>query len=175
MNKFFKALKKGNKQELRFTNWLVRNCKNIKDIWFRLDGWFDLSLIRNNIWETYEIKADFFSHDEVNYKNITIPADSYNTLFIEFQSWGKDSGIKTTLADNWVIIMTRMSEIWIIPTKELRELIDEHNFEIKEGGDENMSKGYLIPRNKFKHKFQIYKDDEPDFRVRDEFNFQQKS
>ena len=96
-------------------------------------------------------------------------------MFIEFQSWGKDSGIKTTLADNWVIIMTRMSEIWIIPTKELRELIDEHNFEIKEGGDENMSKGYLIPRNKFKHKFQIYKDDEPDFRVRDEFNFQQKS
>jgi len=177
MNKFIKDLKKGNKQELRFANWLLRNSKNIKEVTFRQDGWFDLSIIKNEEWITFEIKGDFFSHDERHYRNITVPPDPYNTLFIEFESKGKNSGIRTTLADYWVIILTLMDEIWIIPTKELREIIEENShsqkrFEEKEGGDDKLSKGYLIPRDKFKHKFKIFKDEEPDYRFRDEFNIQ---
>lgn len=177
MNKFFKDLKKGNNEEVRFANWLIRNNKNIKEIIFRQDGWFDLSVIRNGEWQTFEIKGDFFSHDERQYKNITVPGDSYNTLFIEFESYGKRSGIKTTLADYWVIVLTLMDEIWIIPTKELREIIEENSysqkrFEEKKGGDDKMSKGYLIPRDKYKHKFKIFKDEQPDYGFRDEFNIQ---
>jgi hypothetical protein len=168
---FHNTLSKGKKQELRFANWLLKNNKSVKDFYFRDDGWYDLEVTLNNEFTTFEIKSDFFSRDEREFRNMLVPGDSYRTLFIEFSSWGKKSGIATTLADYWVIVMTLMDEIWIIPTKELRLLIDQNTFEEKTGGDENKSIGYLIPRDKFKYKFKISKDEQPDHTIRNEFNF----
>lgn len=173
-NNFQKSLKKGNKEEIRFANWLLRNNKSVYDFHFKNTGWWDLDVILNNEFVTFEVKADLFSRDERQYKNITVPADPYGTLFIEFNSWGKKSGISTTLADHWVIVMALMDEIWIISTKDLRSIIEQNNFQEKTGGDENKSTGYLIPREKFKNKFKIYKDDEPDYTIRNGFNFQHR-
>jgi HKD family nuclease len=50
-----------------------------------------------------------------------------------------------------------LKEAWAIPTKKLKKLLTENNFELKENaGDENSNtKGYVIPKNKYITHFKV--------------------
>jgi hypothetical protein len=69
-------------------------------------------------------------------------------LFIEYESRDKPSGLATTTADYWIYRMSELDSSLILPTKALKEVCRvyfKQNIFIKNGGDNNTSKGFLIP------------------------------
>jgi hypothetical protein len=71
-------------------------------------------------------------------------------VFVEYQSRGKDSGIKTTKADYWVFCLWRPDKkkhTWVIlPTIKLKRIIRKNNYRTIAGGDNRTSLGYLVPK-----------------------------
>jgi hypothetical protein len=61
--------------------------------------------------------------------------------YCEYQSRGKESGIKKTQAEWWTINFYNIT----LKTKDLRNIINKNNFNKVPGGDNNTSWGYLIP------------------------------
>lgn len=72
-------------------------------------------------------------------------ASRTGSVFVEFFSRGKPSGINTTEADYWAF-MTSDESVVILPTGRLKELVEEAiaKGNVKRGGDKNTSKGALI-------------------------------
>jgi hypothetical protein len=95
------------------------------------------------------------------------PGIDTGNLCIEYRMYEKDSGIKVTTSDLWVIVFMNIGEVWTIKTKNLKKLIEENNFMTKIGGDEfypnttipipeeKRSHMYLIPRKDFKNHFTV--------------------
>jgi len=69
-------------------------------------------------------------------------------LFIEYESRDKPSGLATTTADYWIYRMSELDSSLIFPTKALKQVCRvyyKENLFLKNGGDNNSSKGFLIP------------------------------
>lgn len=66
-------------------------------------------------------------------------------FFIEFESRGKPSGLATTEADYWALVVEGACAL-IVKTESLRELarVTLQKYGFKNGGDNNTSKGVLI-------------------------------
>lgn len=66
-------------------------------------------------------------------------------VYIEYESRGRRSGISTTEAEFYCIVIK--SRFIIIPTDELKEMCRKHlgTWRDKKGGDSNTSKGILLP------------------------------
>jgi len=96
---------------------------------------------------TFEVKTDVYC----------LPHSDTNNLFVEFECRGKDSGINVTEADYYVNYYPYLHEAWFIKTSKLKKLINNNSFEVKEfSGDANSNtKGYVIPRYKFKPHFKV--------------------
>ncbi len=101
---------------------------------------------------------------EVNRKPITfeIKTDSYRdtgNMAIEVESRGKDSGLTVTTAEYFSTLFRFNNELWTIRTEELRKLISENNFYLKEnGGDKGSNtKFYLIKKSTFRKYFTVHK------------------
>lgn len=108
----------------------------------------------------FECKIDVLCKPErPHYNKVTkrmdiIRSTDTGNIFIEFTSWGKDSGIVTTKSDIWLYNFYYLREMWAIKTSELRKLINENTFPIGVGGDPGSdSSGYLIPRNEYVQHF----------------------
>lgn len=97
----------------------------------------------------YEVKTDVYCFPDWDTGNI----------FIEFECRGSDSGINATKADFFVTLFFHMKEIWYIKTDKLKELIEDNDFRTTEqsGDTGSNTKGYLIPRYKFKKHFIVRK------------------
>lgn len=138
----------------------IRKSEDKKD----LKKW-DLEFIFKNKFVKYEIKTDVFISPgkwikpEGFVKEIWIKGKDTGNIFIEFHSRGVESGISSTTADVWVNIFFHLNEIWVIMVDDLRNIINENNFKkTEDSGDLNSNtKGYLIPRKKFKNYFKIIK------------------
>jgi hypothetical protein len=82
-----------------------------------------------------EVKCDRMAHHTHN-------------IYIELYSRGKPSGISTTQADYWIFIIYGRAVSVILPTNKIKELCKEiFNGTYVYGGDNNTSKGILIPLN----------------------------
>ena len=82
-----------------------------------------------------EVKYDRIAHDT-------------GRIFIEYESRGKPSGIATTSADYWIYKLEYTGSALILEIKFLKEKLREYYKErryLKMGGDENTSKGFLVP------------------------------
>jgi hypothetical protein len=103
----------------------------------------------NNQEIKYEIKTDVFCK----------PTYDTGNLFVEFECRGKKSGIIVTEAKWFVTYYKHLKEIWYIKTSKLMEIINENNIRtVNFSGDENSNtKGWLLPRNKFKNNFIVRK------------------
>ena len=71
-------------------------------------------------------------------------------MFIEFESRGKKSGISTTNSDHWVVSFYKENHLCFtitLPIKEAKALARKYYLrnKIVPGGDENTSKGVLVP------------------------------
>jgi hypothetical protein len=81
-----------------------------------------------------EVKTDSMAHSTGN-------------AFIEVYSRGKLSGISTTTADYWLYRIEANGTAVLIKTERLKSLVKKYHAinGFKEGGDENSSKGVLVP------------------------------
>lgn len=85
-----------------------------------------------------EVKTDSMAHSTGN-------------VYIEVYSRGNKSGISTTSADYWIYMIEQTGSAIIIPVDRLKKLVRKY-YELKGftlGGDNNTSKGVLIPVKEF--------------------------
>ena len=71
-------------------------------------------------------------------------------MFVEYKSRGKDSGITTTQADHWVVSFYKGKKLCFtlsLPIENMKKIARKYyNMGRKtEGGDENTSRGVLVP------------------------------
>ena len=72
-------------------------------------------------------------------------------LFIEYESRNKPSGLAITTAEYWIYRLSELDSALIFPTKALKQVCRVYYKEklyLKNGGDNNSSKGFLIPLTK---------------------------
>jgi hypothetical protein len=81
-----------------------------------------------------EVKSDRLAHKTGN-------------VYIEYECRNKPSGIATTTAHYWIYRIQQNNIAIIIPTERLKEICRVYYKEgrIMLGGDNNLSKGFLIP------------------------------
>jgi|TARA_B100000073_G_C23289984_1_gene394151 hypothetical protein len=90
----------------------------------------------------------------VESKQIEIKTDrkcqKTGNVFVEYESRGKESGIKTTTASYWVFCIWteayKEQTYLFIPTRRLKKLIKTKDYKIASGGDNFTSKGFLVPK-----------------------------
>ena len=71
-----------------------------------------------------------------------------NNIAVEFESWGKPSGIKTTKAKYWVHNLCKDDLMYariILDVPVLKRLCKKYKDNWRKGGEQNASKFYLIP------------------------------
>ena len=119
---------------------LISDNKNYK---------YDLLISKDGQLITYEIKTDVYC----------TPKRDTGNMFVEFECRGKQSGIFVSEAKWFVTFYKALNEIWYIKTIDLLNLIKNETFRTTEqsGDYGSNTKGYLIPRNKFKEHFIIRK------------------
>jgi hypothetical protein len=131
-----KSIKKNKKIEKEVIEYF--NKKGLNVIKDNEDKNYDFLVEKNGITKKYELKTDYY---------ISKNNDSGN-MFIEYESWGRCSGICSTKSDWYVYYFYNLKEMWFIKTNELKFLIINNNIPTKDKcGDElSNTKGYLIPR-----------------------------
>ena len=85
--------------------------------------------------ENFELKTDRMAHKTGN-------------VYVEFQSRGKDSGIKVSKSDTWIFKIVNGKDTHLfsvqIPLTRLKKLVNK-DYRVVPGGDNLTSRGYLIP------------------------------
>lgn len=71
-------------------------------------------------------------------------------MFVEFKSRNKDSGITTTKSDHWVVSFYKKEKLCFtlsVPIENMKKIARKYYQagKIAEGGDENTSRGILVP------------------------------
>lgn len=134
MNKFQKDLKQGKKYEKIALNYLEYDT--VEHIEGNFKEYDFIITIQDEKYKI-EVKSDR-------------QASSTGNLAIEYECNNKLSGISTSLADFWIyfIVYPDRDECYKIPTNELKEIIKNCKSVI--GGDNNLSKMYLINKLKLK-------------------------
>tara|TARA_R100001224_G_scaffold84243_1_gene53527 strand:+ start:524 stop:874 length:351 start_codon:yes stop_codon:yes gene_type:complete len=76
-----------------------------------------------------------------------LQATQTGNVFIEYKSRDRLSGLSTSKAEYWAFLISN-EQIIIIETNKLKELCKTKGLRRVDGGDNNTSKGILIPLNK---------------------------
>lgn len=100
---------------------------------------YDWDIMANNI--TYEVKTDRYTSRTGNF-------------CIEFRCNNNPSGISTSKADYYAYYVTpnlkgAKDELYLIPTNDLKQIIKNNNFQVRNLGDNKKSECYLIPKSFF--------------------------
>ena len=85
--------------------------------------------------ENFELKTDRMAHKTGN-------------VYVEFQSRGRDSGIRTSKSDTWIFKIVSKGDRHLfsihIPLTRLKKLVST-DYRVVPGGDNLTSRGYLVP------------------------------
>jgi len=85
--------------------------------------------------ENFELKTDRMAYKTGN-------------VYVEFQSRGKDSGIRTSKSDTWIFKIVSNGDRHLfsihIPLTRLKKLVSK-DYRVVPGGDNLTSRGYLVP------------------------------
>ena len=108
---------------------------------------FDIDLEKGELGEN--LLANILGHDaKLEVKSEQGRWMTTGNICIEFESYGKPSGIEVTEADYWVqnlMVEGNHYASIIIPTKNLKKLVNElDEFKWVKGGDNFMSKMWLV-------------------------------
>ena len=95
---------------------------------------YDIIVKHNGSETKYEIKADRFSYKTGN-------------VCIVIANCGRPSGITSTKSDYWgyFVIKPDGYDLYLIPTEELKEMINPKKYKVLRGGDGKKSELILIP------------------------------
>lgn len=135
-----KSIKQNKKIEKEVMEYFKKKGLNV--IQDNEDRNYDFLVEKDGITKTYELKTDYY---------VTRDNDTEN-MFIEYESWGRCSGICSTKSDWYVYYFYNLKEMWFIQTHELKFLIINNDIPKKDNCGDRLSntKGYLLPR-KVKH------------------------
>ena len=113
------------------------------------DNRFDFIMEVNNHKIKYEVKTDVYC----------TPIRDTGNMFVEFECRNKPSGIMVTEAKWFVTFYRYLNEIWYIETEKLKTIFDNHDIiKTNDSGDlGSNTRGWLLPRNKFKKEFIVRK------------------
>ena len=85
--------------------------------------------------ENFELKTDRMAHKTGN-------------VYVEFQSRGKNSGIRSSKSDTWIFKIVSKGDRHLfsihIPLSRLKKLVSK-DYRVVPGGDNLTSKGYIVP------------------------------
>ena len=85
--------------------------------------------------ENFELKTDRMAHKTGN-------------VYVEFQSRGRDSGIRTSKSGTWIFKIPNGRDTHLfsihIPLTRLKKLVNK-NYKVVPGGDNLTSRGYIVP------------------------------
>jgi len=111
------------------------------------DNKYDLLISKGDKQLTYEIKTDV----------LCTPQRDTGNMFLEYECRGKTSGVMVCQADWFVMYYKHFNEIWYIKTKDLINLLETETLRtVGNSGDAGSNtKGYLLPRNKYKAHFKV--------------------
>ncbi len=140
MSSFSEDLKFGNIYENMLLNYIPEDFDEVifapKDEKFSL---WDVKIAKGNYVCKYEVKADRWTNKTGNF-------------CIEYECFGKPSGIATSEADVWAYFVVKSNsdqDCYLIPTKYIKSLIEEGCYRKMLAGDRQRSKCFLIPKSKF--------------------------
>lgn len=129
ISNFDKDLKLGQKYEQEALKYFKYNDFKISEGKFKP---YDIELTTDNGKRYIEVKCDRLAHKTGN-------------LAIEYECNGQPSGLNSTKAHIWIYFIVHTKEVFIIPVKKLKELIN--NCKSVNGGDGYRSKMFLLPKN----------------------------
>lgn len=105
---------------------------------------YDLKMAYSGQEYTYEVKTDTYSNT--------------GNMAIEFESWGKVSGIDITQATYFTYFFPHLGEIWNIRCSKLKKLIAFLNPKVVIGGDEGSNtKMYLLRKKDVEQYFKVHR------------------
>ena len=107
---------------------------------------FDIDLQYGKVKE--KIIADMLQNKKIEVKSERGMWLKTGNIAIEFESWGKPSGINATEADYWFHNLAINDEVYctlVFDTKTLRKIVQKlDNHRVVKGGDHWASKMYLV-------------------------------
>lgn len=115
--------------------------------------YFDLDLERGKEWENYF--ASIIGNSKIECKRDRLARKTGN-IFIEYECFGKPSGIATTKSDYWVVgIESKNGDVEVAILMSVSWLKDKcrslwHTNKNVSGGDDNAAKGILISMDEFR-------------------------
>lgn len=111
---------------------------------------FDLDLSKGI--EMEEKLAEFFEGKFVEVKSERYIWEKTGNHFLEYESYGKPSGIAVTESDYWALMLVKEINgvdvpvmTYIVPVETMKKLGRKYIHTKTKGGDDNMSKGVLVP------------------------------
>jgi len=158
---FKKDLPKGQLAEKVIAD-LFEDKYQYKTISFNHNNKHDFKCLIKEQEKTIEVKSDKYCFPnrqlQMPFGIMNIKGRDSGNIFIETECRGKLSGINISTSDYYVYYYVYLKKAWIIETKKLKKLISENQFKFKDDnvGDEGSeTKGYVIPRNKYKNHFKV--------------------
>lgn len=71
-------------------------------------------------------------------------------VFVEFQSRGKDSGIRVSTAEVWSFVLPKPTDVFpltiYVSLEALKKMVENKKYKTVMGGDNKTSLGYLVPK-----------------------------
>jgi len=110
---------------------------------------FDIDLAYGEVRE--DKIADMLTNKKIEVKSEKDLWQKTGNICIEYESWGKPSGIEATESDYWFHNLCVGDDEYctlVFDTKVLKKIISINKFRSVSGGDNNASRMYLIPLNK---------------------------
>lgn len=102
----------------------------------RFKDW-DFFTVKNGKRTYWEAKTDRFTHRSGN-------------IVIEFESSGEPSGIAATKADKWIYLLDGEPTIFIIPTADLKQMIEDNKYHsIRHIAERGKNSAYFFDRTVF--------------------------
>lgn len=119
---------------------------------------FDLNLSEGI--EGEKLFLDVIKSGKVEVKSEQGKWSDTNNICIEFESYGKPSGIEVTEADYWVqnlMVDGKHYATIVMPKEVLKEVVGSEDFRWVKGGDHNASKMWLVSLSKLFSKSTVMK------------------
>ncbi len=148
-DKFKKDLKFGNDGEKVVFEHLETVVDNIKLIDECNNSDYDFKVKADGRFRKYEVKTE---------DAYCKPGNDTGNIFIETECSGKVSGLNKSQSDWYAFYLYHYKEIWYIKTSDLKILLINNKIrKVGNSGDGGRVSGYLLPRNKYKDSFKIFK------------------
>lgn len=143
---FKERLKEGAWGEKQVVKHLIKKGWTILEISEGKFKEWDIKATINGQTKTFEVKTNYYEYKKKRHQMVVI----------ETESNGELSGLSTTTADYYVLYYPFENFFYIEKTEDIKDMIDNGEYEKITGGRKDMATMYQIPRHHFTNKRPLY-------------------